>query len=131
MVCPPCSTTVRNFYSFTKLTEASQKKLQAKYMDNGASSSLDELLQYVKAEPDVDVNAKDVNDANILPLFMSDDVAMDSDNESTRLTRGMQYEDNESGKTCKPGFNKNGNASQQHRNYTQKVQLKPVSSSIV
>ncbi|XP_058124953.1 uncharacterized protein LOC131266444 [Anopheles coustani] len=93
-VCPPCSTTVRNFYSFTKLTEASQEKLQAKYMVKGASSSLDEPLQYIKAEPDVDVDARDVNDANTLPLFLSDDVATDSDNESKLLAGKSNDGDN-------------------------------------
>ncbi|XP_058124952.1 uncharacterized protein LOC131266443 isoform X2 [Anopheles coustani] len=84
-VCPQCSSTVRNFYSFTKLTEASQKKLLTECMGTD-SSTFDELLQYVKAEPDDGIDASDIIDNNVSSQLSFDTFVPNRENGS-KLTK--------------------------------------------
>ncbi|XP_058124954.1 uncharacterized protein LOC131266446 [Anopheles coustani] len=87
-VCPQCSTSVRNFYSFTRLTEANQKKLQTECPVT-AGVSFDELLLQAKTEPDDIV----VNHDDVPPLLMWNISSKNqSDHESNLITRNTSKE---------------------------------------
>ncbi|XP_058121354.1 uncharacterized protein LOC131263204 [Anopheles coustani] len=80
-VCPQCYTTIRNFYSFTKLTEANQEKLQTEYGNKATSLSQDSV-----------VNATDVNHDDVPPLLMWVDAAVESNHGSNLVTRNTSNE---------------------------------------
>uniref|UniRef100_A0AAG5DDF5 ZAD domain-containing protein n=1 Tax=Anopheles atroparvus TaxID=41427 RepID=A0AAG5DDF5_ANOAO len=57
MVCNQCFTTVRNFYSFSKMVEANQKTLRSECTEQNVSMSIDEFVRSIKLENSLEHNA--------------------------------------------------------------------------
>uniref|UniRef100_A0AAG5DES8 ZAD domain-containing protein n=1 Tax=Anopheles atroparvus TaxID=41427 RepID=A0AAG5DES8_ANOAO len=72
LVCFQCSTAIRNFYNFSKQVEVTQNKLKTECMRKDDSLSVDELLVYIKAEPELQANETTENTTD--SLMMSADV---------------------------------------------------------
>ncbi|XP_058120037.1 uncharacterized protein LOC131281802 [Anopheles ziemanni] len=68
LVCFLCATTVRNFYNFSQTVSTVQKKLQRECLGKDDNLSIEELLQYIKKEPEMRNDISDANDTESVKM---------------------------------------------------------------
>uniref|UniRef100_A0AAG5DEZ4 ZAD domain-containing protein n=1 Tax=Anopheles atroparvus TaxID=41427 RepID=A0AAG5DEZ4_ANOAO len=96
LVCFQCSTAIRNFYNFSKQVEVIQAKLKRQCLGKDSSMTIDQLVQYIKAEPGLQEELRDVNVNTNESLMMSVDIeATDCESAETSSPMNANEEEND------------------------------------